>query len=869
MKLNFKKIAVVVAMTLAVNPLHGIVFQDMSVVEAAGTISSYNELVTAASKGGTYTLADGFNVKEPVTVKSGTTLTIKQAAGKNFKIATKEEISCLFDVKGTLKLVGANETDTVYLRGGTSAENGSKRYTTTAIVKVEDGGKLEMENTQLYYSQSRAIVIEGGTATMSSGKIITNDGKNSNGSYGGAVMVKSGGTFKMSGGSIQKNDHGAVYILEKSTFEMTGGSITNNSGGAGKYTTGSLQYGGGVYVDSGVFRMTGGIISGNSCYKSGAGVFVDENGTFCVKKSPYIASTDDVYLVNGRQIKVEDSLSAPSGYTAPLCTINVDSTTTLGSTIVTSSIDALEASGFVDMFALRNTDYTLASSGKKLLLSKNCTINYNGNGGLNIPDNQTVKWNENTTVSSVTPTRTGYTFTGWNTNIDGNGTSYSSGSTILVTENTDLYAQWSENNVTVSYSANGGSNAPASTSDRYTKGVVITYEKPVRTGYRFIGWNTKTDGTGVTYNGGEVVQEDMTLYAQWEAEVISVVYNYNDGTNKANKTVQGEVANGVMISNEIPVRDGYIFEGWNTSQDGSGGTYQSGAVVTTNLILYAQWKKVITYSLTYDTQGGYFNISTSKSYTNGTIAYISTEVPQKDGYTFAGWNMKADGSGMNYGAGDPITISADIILYAQWTKSAVTNQNPVIVNYAPILKLTSKSTKLQISWEFSGEIEGYEIAVCSGATNNKYKVVKTVKDKNSTTYLDSALKSGKSVKVKVRAYTTVNGKKIYSKYSSVKSKALLGKATLKSVAYKKAKKQTVIQWKKVSGASGFEIYQKNGKGKYKKIYTAKATSGKVTLSVKKAKKGTKISYKIRYYKKSGSTKVYSAYSAVKSVKKTN
>lgn len=373
-----------------------------------------------------------------------------------------------------------------------------------------DGEKEYLESLEKMLEQ----LIDGGTATMSSGKIITNDGKNTTGSYGGAVMVKGGGTFKMLGGSIQKNDHGAVYINEKSTFEMSGGSITNNSGGAGKYTTGSQQYGGGIYVDNGTFRMTGGVISGNNCYKSGAGVFVDANGTFCIKKSPYIASTYDVYLVNGRKIKVEDSLSVPSGYTAPLCTINVDNDTVLGSAIVTSSIDALEASSFVDMFALKNANYTLASSEKILLLSKNCTITYNGNGGLNVPDSQNVKWNENVTLSSVTPIRTGYTFIGWNTDIDGNGTSYSLGSTILVTENTDLYAQWSENNVTVSYSANGGSNAPSSTIDRYTKGVVITYERPVRTGYRFIGWNTKPDGTGVTYNGGEVVQEDMTLYAQ-------------------------------------------------------------------------------------------------------------------------------------------------------------------------------------------------------------------------------------------------------------------------------------------------------------------------------------------------------------------
>lgn len=72
------------------------------------------------------------------------------------------------------------------------------------------------------------------------------------------------------------------------------------------------------------------------------------------------------------------------------------------------------------------------------------TITYNANGGSNAPS-QTVLWGENSWdgyLSSSTPTRTGYSFAGWNTQSNGSGTSYASGAYIQISANTTLYAQW-------------------------------------------------------------------------------------------------------------------------------------------------------------------------------------------------------------------------------------------------------------------------------------------------------------------------------------------------------------------------------------------------------------------------------------------
>lgn len=74
------------------------------------------------------------------------------------------------------------------------------------------------------------------------------------------------------------------------------------------------------------------------------------------------------------------------------------------------------------------------------------TLSYNANGGSGAPSAQTVwgdSYSSETTVSTTTPTRTGYTFTGWNTSQDGSGTPYSAGDSITIYDNTTLYAQWS------------------------------------------------------------------------------------------------------------------------------------------------------------------------------------------------------------------------------------------------------------------------------------------------------------------------------------------------------------------------------------------------------------------------------------------
>ena len=90
-------------------------------------------------------------------------------------------------------------------------------------------------------------------------------------------------------------------------------------------------------------------------------------------------------------------------------------------------------------------------------------------------------------------------FASWNTKADGSGITYGPGSSITMTANVNLYAQWTEHGkATVSYDRNGatgGTDIPSETKyiDRSFTAAANTFTYP---GYEFVEWNTAPDGSG-------------------------------------------------------------------------------------------------------------------------------------------------------------------------------------------------------------------------------------------------------------------------------------------------------------------------------------------------------------------------------------
>ena len=128
----------------------------------------------------------------------------------------------------------------------------------------------------------------------------------------------------------------------------------------------------------------------------------------------------------------------------------------------------------------------------------------------------------------------------------------------------------------------------------------LTANAFTRTGYTFVGWNTKADGTGTNYTNGASVKNltesgSITLYAKWTPNTYNIIFNTNGGA--------GTMANLAMtydVSKNLPsntyTRTDYAFNGWNIKADGTGTNYANGASVKNlaasgNIVLYATWKR--------------------------------------------------------------------------------------------------------------------------------------------------------------------------------------------------------------------------------------------------------------------------------------
>ncbi|MBU7005971.1 InlB B-repeat-containing protein [Phosphitispora fastidiosa] len=325
------------------------------------------------------------------------------------------------------------------------------------------------------------------------------------------------------------------------------------------------------------------------------------------------------------------------------------------------------------------------------------TVTYDGNSntGGAVPTDATSYHNGDTaTVMGNTGSlvRTGYTFAGWNTAANGSGTSYTGGDTFAIgTSNVTLYAQWTVVDYTVTYNGNtntGGSVPTDGNTYNITDTVTVLGNTGslVKAGYTFAGWNTAANGSGTSYTGGDTFamgSSNVTLYAQWTENTYTVTYDGNSNTGGAVPTDATSYHNGdtatVLGNTGSLVRTGYTFAGWNTAANGSGTSYTGGdtfAIGTSNVTLYAQWTAVdytVTYNGNTNTGGSVPTDGNTYNITDTVIVLGNTGSLVKTGYTFAGWNTAANGSGTSYTGGDTFAMgSSNVTLYAQWTENTYT-----------------------------------------------------------------------------------------------------------------------------------------------------------------------------------------------------
>jgi len=144
------------------------------------------------------------------------------------------------------------------------------------------------------------------------------------------------------------------------------------------------------------------------------------------------------------------------------------------------------------------------------------TVTFNSNGGSGSMSNQISSVSASLTLNTFT--RSGYTFTGWNTAADGSGTAYADGASYSFSADLTLYAQWTSlPTFSVTFDANGGLGTMAPQVDFGPAN--LNANAFTRAGYTFIDWNVSADGSGKSYADGAnyPFNANVTLYAQWSA----------------------------------------------------------------------------------------------------------------------------------------------------------------------------------------------------------------------------------------------------------------------------------------------------------------------------------------------------------------
>lgn len=224
----------------------------------------------------------------------------------------------------------------------------------------------------------------------------------------------------------------------------------------------------------------------------------------------------------------------------------------------------------------------------------------------------------------------------------------------------------------VTYSANGATSGTAPAAQIFIEGgtpVAVSTNSGtlVNTGFSYMGWNTAADGSGTNYVADGTATysatTDVTMFARWSANALSVTFNSNYGTPTTVSQLFTAGASQDLRTNTF-VRAGYIFNGWATSAAGAV-VYTDAQSLTTvvALTLYANWT-AINYSIHYLLNGGSGSAPIEPTHIIGQIFTVAgIGAVSRTGYDFGGWS---DGTTV-YQPGATYTLAAaDVNLTAVW-----------------------------------------------------------------------------------------------------------------------------------------------------------------------------------------------------------
>ena len=479
------------------------------------------------------------------------------------------------------------------------------------------GGAFSVYAADRYWNGNASVKISGNA------EITQNIGRNG----GGAIALWTSkaddytSTVELSGGTISENETfskgGGVFLYGKGdSFYMTDGKISDNE----------AKQGGGIFIsdtDAAAYLLGGTIQDnkategyphyddasersyyGNAVYQDGSlyldGTKANISGDIRIgcrfDTSGGISTNRFVALVGASDTMNDYELTSFDSESLNGRVVVAPDTITYG----TETYSVADAEPYLSHFThnhkeiITDTDYTAetgtSSQAKSLVLYRaiqKFSVTYtDGIGGTSFADEVTSDLRRGTPTPAFTggtPTRSGYTFTGWEPSV-----------AATVTGNAVYTAQWTKNSssshhstrYTLHYESNGGT---AYKDERYSSGTKVTLDKtPTRESYTFTGWYADKE---LTQKISSIkMTSEKTVYAGWKASTVpdmlngddhyAYVVGYSDGTVRPNANIsRAEVATIFFRLLKSDIRDGNLTAD-NDFSDVSNGQWHNKAIST-------------------------------------------------------------------------------------------------------------------------------------------------------------------------------------------------------------------------------------------------------------------------------------------------
>ncbi|MCR4649583.1 MAG: InlB B-repeat-containing protein, partial [Lachnospiraceae bacterium] len=520
------------------------------------------------------------------------------------------------------------------ISGNSSIAGGGAIYCESESTFIMNDGTVS-NNTSETADGGAFYIMDGSAFTINGGSISNNKAY-----YHGGAIFSFDSTTHIKGGNFEGNHAesagGAIYIYENN-FTIDGGVFSENTGGSNGgaigllattgYITGGTFIGnhtgfcgGAVYSESSSFTVSGGNFNGNSADSDGGGLYIYYS-TFVMSGGTV---SENTALIGGGMALVNYYFEEPQDFSIEGGIIKDNKAQNEGDEVYITAeglITEGTVKGSIDLDA-----YNIRS------------VKFFPNNGTGNAYTQYYHKDYDRALTKNKFTRSGYKFVNWNTKADGTGKTYNAGAKISTDAPSKLYAQWAPSRYSVKFDANGGSGTMSSQSIKYNTSTALKKNTFKKSGYKFVGWNTKADGSGTSYADEAQVKlkiynvNKITLFAQWSPITASYkVEHYRqkvDGTYPAtaNETEALTGKTNASITPEVKTYKGFTAPATQTAKIKADGSLVVKYYYTRN-----------SYKLTWDFAGG----KASGSYTKGTVKYgakITAPVPVRDGYEFTGWD---------------------------------------------------------------------------------------------------------------------------------------------------------------------------------------------------------------------------------------